>query len=123
MWRMQNNLKVCSPRGRDECAFQFHCWYRAVIGLESSYYNVHVTISMQGSLIQYNLLMLSWVKYLKFEQSHTKFIAYTVPECQLKKFDELKYIDQDAQRVKEALCMNEVVQEKMPLISTQTMYF
>lgn len=49
---------------------------------------------------------------LKFKQSQTKFIAYTAPRCKSKKFDELKYIDQDAHRVKEALCMNGVVQEE-----------
>ena len=49
---------------------------------------------------------------LKFEQSHTRFIAYTAPHCQSEDFDELKYIDQDAHRVKEALCMTGVVQEE-----------
>ena len=49
---------------------------------------------------------------LKFKPSHTKFIAYTAPYCKSKNFDELKYIDQDAYRVKEALCMTGVVQEE-----------
>ena len=42
---------------------------------------------------------------LQFERSRTKLVAYTAP-C------ELQYIDQDAHRVKEALCMTGVVQQK-----------